>query len=74
MILVSLEKGSGPQMPYSHETARLSTPAVSQFGIGDASFLSAGDTGCRENARQNNGKGEFRFSQRAAVEMARLSL
>ncbi|MEY2527466.1 MAG: hypothetical protein QOE73_2237 [Verrucomicrobiota bacterium] len=64
-------------MPYSHETARLSTPAASQFGIGDASFLSAGDTGCRENARQNNGKGEFRFSQRAAlqtVEMARLSL
>jgi hypothetical protein len=61
-------------MPYSHETARLSTPAVGQFGIGDASFLSAGDTGRRENARRNNGKGEFRFSQRAAVEMARFSL
>jgi hypothetical protein len=43
-------------MPYSHETARLSTPAVGQFGIGDASSSGAEDTSSHEMPGKIKGK------------------
>ncbi|HEV7879868.1 hypothetical protein [Bradyrhizobium sp.] len=53
-------------MPYSHETARLSTLAASRFGIGDVEFSARAAPAAVEMHGKIRGKAWFRLGQRAA--------